>query len=538
MPVIDHETTWDATRLGNGKPYLLRRGLFNLDLVRHDTQSQRFDLGLGLFLRCAVGQHPGQALDLRNPPAIVFTIKINPEIHTATSGGSCEPHTADSTRFRLLPFPAHPVLGVFQHHPFGCELVADLVGTGEVALLLGLRAIGHKGLDRLIGEGQVRAHFGSDLLQPAGFFSPDQRAPRGLRIVIADHVEHRIEVGQHAQNRIPVAGQKLSAKGEMDALVVKLDAGGKPLWARGLGGAGPDLIQGIAVDGAGAITVTGMFSGSADFGGLERTARGPRDSFVARLGPDGNVRWAAQAGSETVDSYPDGNSWEYGFGLALDAAGNTFVAGKFVAEASFGPFSLTADPKYGYGIYIARLGPEGDFVAVGGAQRVGVPAVSAELVRPRRLALDDAGMLKLTGSLTKNGVRYAYLASAAPAALEQPWDFSAVPARAEGTAIAVRGTTVAIAGLLLGVATVGDDVLAASGGNDGLVAVLDASGKARHGYRAGGAGDDGANSMVIDKAGNLYIAGWFSSTASFGGNILTSAGDRDAFVWQIPLGEP
>ena len=35
---------------------------------------------------------------------------------------------------------------------------------------------------------------------------------------------------------------------------------------------------------------------------------------------------------------------------------------------------------------------------------------------------------------------------------------------------------------------------------------------------------------AIDASGNVYVAGYFTGTISFGATTLTSAGDRDVFV--------
>ena len=52
----------------------------------------------------------------------------------------------------LFPFPANAVFAVFEQDAFFEQLIADGVGTGEVALLLGLRALGDEGIDVCVGE--------------------------------------------------------------------------------------------------------------------------------------------------------------------------------------------------------------------------------------------------------------------------------------------------------------------------------------------------------------------------------------------------
>ncbi len=46
----------------------------------------------------------------------------------------------------------------------------------------------------------------------------------------------------------------------------------------------------------------------------------------------------------------------------------------------------------------------------------------------------------------------------------------------------------------------------------------------------GGGGSDVGNAIAVDAAGNSYVAGYFTGTATFGTNTLTSAGNTDIFI--------
>lgn len=47
---------------------------------------------------------------------------------------------------------------------------------------------------------------------------------------------------------------------------------------------------------------------------------------------------------------------------------------------------------------------------------------------------------------------------------------------------------------------------------------------------SGGGGSDVGNAIAVDAAGNSYVAGYFSGTATFGTNTLVSAGNTDIFI--------
>jgi len=107
--------------------------------------------------------------------------------------------------------------------------------------------------------------------------------------------------------------------GANDAFVAKVNGnGGSLTWATYLGGSGDDQGQGIALDPDGNALVTG-YTASTNFAGVIRN-RNDSDAFVAKVRNDGthSVDWAAYLG---------GSSSDYGYGIAVDSAGNALVTG-------------------------------------------------------------------------------------------------------------------------------------------------------------------------------------------------------------------
>ena len=67
--------------------------------------------------------------------------------------------------------------------------------------------------------------------------------------------------------------------------------------------------------------------------------------FVCAQAPE--WQWATQAG---------GDSGDFGFGITVDNAGNTYVTGFFNGTATFGSYSLS-----GYGdIFVAKMDANGN----------------------------------------------------------------------------------------------------------------------------------------------------------------------------------
>src|SRR3954451_3051474 len=54
--------------------------------------------------------------------------------------------------------------------------------------------------------------------------------------------------------------------------------------------------------------------------------------------------------------------------------------------------------------------------------------------------------------------------------------------------------------------------------------------------RFGGSGTDGGATVRVTKLGDRYVTGSFSSTATFGGKTLTSAGSADIFLAKYATG--
>ena len=130
----------------------------------------------------------------------------------------------------------------------------------------------------------------------------------------------------------PGAGTfNLTAAGESDVFVSKLDSSGSLVWVRQLGGTGTDVGSHVAVDGSGNVYTAGHFSGMADFdpgvGTFDLTAAGGTDVFVSKLNSTGNLVWARQLG---------GTSNDQGFGVAVDGSGNVYTTGSF-GTADFDP---------------------------------------------------------------------------------------------------------------------------------------------------------------------------------------------------------
>ena len=79
----------------------------------------------------------------------------------------------------------------------------------------------------------------------------------------------------------------------------------------------------------------------------------------------------------------------------------------------------------------------------------------------------------------------------------------------------------------------GATTLSARGETDAFVARVTSSGGYAWAVSAGGTEEDRADAVTVDSAGNIYVAGKFKKTATFGTTTLTSAGGSDLFVARL-----
>jgi hypothetical protein len=120
----------------------------------------------------------------------------------------------------------------------------------------------------------------------------------------------------------------------IDVFVAKIDAHGNWLWATGTDNNSFSAEgRSIAVDMVGNTYVTGYFNEVVSFGSYTLTSNGSEDIFVAKTDANGNWLWAEGVGSSDPDA---------GHSIAVDAAGSAYVTGWFCETVSFGPHTLTA----------------------------------------------------------------------------------------------------------------------------------------------------------------------------------------------------
>ncbi len=156
----------------------------------------------------------------------------------------------------------------------------------------------------------------------------------------------------------PGAGTtNLTAVGDRDAYIQKLDANGNLDWVRAIGGLSIDIGIGIAIDVTGNCYATGIYQGTVDFdpgaGVMNLTAVGGSgwsDAYVLKLNANGDFAWVKSVGGINNDQ---GNSVAW-------ANGNVYTTGFFENTADFDPgagvFNLTSSGDHD--AFVLKLSPQ------------------------------------------------------------------------------------------------------------------------------------------------------------------------------------
>ncbi|MBK6436816.1 MAG: SBBP repeat-containing protein [Rhodanobacteraceae bacterium] len=341
--------------------------------------------------------------------------------------------------------------------------------------------------------------------------------------------------------------------GTTDAFIAKVNADGTALvYAGYIGGNGPDIARGVAVDAAGNAYITGYCtSGPTTFPvlvGPDLTYNGGSyDAWVAKVNPEGTALLYA--------GYIGGSGSDLAFAIDIDADGNAYVAGNTDSSSATFPEVIGPDQgsNGGQDGFVAKVSADGATLVYAGF--IG----GSGLDRANAIAVDGQGFAYVTGptdstaatfpelvgpDLTENGLDDAYVAKISAdgsALIYAGYIGGSGNDRGNGIAVDSLGNAYVTGSAASTEATFpvleGPD-LTHNGGEDAFITKVSADGATLiySGY-IGGSSTDSGNAVAVNAAGAAYVAGsTFSTQASFPvleGPDLTHNGATDIFVAKV-----
>lgn len=143
---------------------------------------------------------------------------------------------------------------------------------------------------------------------------------------------------------IDFGGGSLTAVGFGNGFLAKFDAGGNHIWSKRFGGEAAQVEATAVSDESGNVLITGFFKGTVDFGGGSLTSGGSFDIFVAKFDTNGSHLWSRSFGDAS-----DQRGWD----LSTDNQGNVLVTAAFRSTVNFGGGPLQS--AGGFDIALAKL---------------------------------------------------------------------------------------------------------------------------------------------------------------------------------------
>lgn len=215
----------------------------------------------------------------------------------------------------------------------------------------------------------------------------------------------------------------------------------------------------------GSLLVGGHGSGTLGLGSFSIYTDKNPVVFIARVSATPTIDWVRNAGGAFAHASAES--------VAIDAAGNRFVAGWFRGDASF-----SGNPQKS--VQSSTDGFLAKYDKLGNLQWVR-PFGGRDFDTARSVAVD-------------------------------------------------RGGNCYVAGEFEATATFGSVSLVSKGSSDGFVAKYGADGTLQWARPTGGPGADYLGDLRVDPGGNCFVTGAFSQTAEFGSTTLTSKGSWDIFL--------
>ena len=275
-------------------------------------------------------------------------------------------------------------------------------------------------------------------------------------------------------------------------------------------------------DASGGIIVSGQFDQAAPFGANNLAPSGTIDLYVTKFDQTGTPAWARGFGGMSNIMFPGGS--------VIDAAGNIYLAGSYSFGMTINGINYySAGDKDGY---IIKLDPTGNVVWVKSFGSATPQEFNAIAINGNKIYIAGSYM----GSFSAGSVNLPASNGGSSDAMVIAFDTAgtALWAAAGGGAdqdyyysVAASATAVYASGTVRGnTATFGTKTVTPSGAaDDMLVTRMTSTGTFDLAKSFGSSSTDQATCIGYDSYGNIYIAGNFLGTVSFGGPAtITSNG--------------
>ena len=155
---------------------------------------------------------------------------------------------------------------------------------------------------------------------------------------------------------------ELSAEGDYDGFLLKMNSDGEFLWAIKIGGENLDNSYSVAIDSSFNVFVSGYFQGTVDFdpgiGVQNIVANGEIDLYIVKLDSNGDFIWVKTVGGTGIDDII------VNYGISLDPSQNLVLSGYYGGTIDFDPgVGIQSQTSNGLkDAFILKLNSNGDYL--------------------------------------------------------------------------------------------------------------------------------------------------------------------------------
>jgi hypothetical protein len=332
--------------------------------------------------------------------------------------------------------------------------------------------------------------------------------------------------------------------GFADNYIAKYSTNGSLIWVTSFGSTGVDIPHSVVTDNNNNIILTGYFSNTCDFDPgasvAVKTSNGGRDAYIAKYDSSGNFQWVITYGSDSLDD---------AFNLDVDAQGNIYWTGVIEGTVTVGTTTFTTQVE---DVVFGKISPSGTILWVKQVGGSGIDEGSG-IILDNNGDIIHTGYFKTTVDFDPNAGVSNLTSSGGFDTYFGKYDTSGnllwmKKIGGAGADIGAPGgitidnlNNIYIAGNAgancdydpnAGVIT-----HTMNGANDWFVAKYDNNGNHLLSFTVGGTGQDQAHRLTTDNQQNIYVTGWFRTSANFNPNGTTmtltgncTGGGHDGYI--------
>lgn len=322
--------------------------------------------------------------------------------------------------------------------------------------------------------------------------------------------------------------------GFADNYIAKYSTNGSLIWVTSFGSTGIDIPHSVVTDNNNNIILTGYFSNTCDFdpgaGVTIKTSNGGRDAYIAKYDANGNFQWVVTYGSDSLDD---------AFNLDVDAEGNVYWTGVIEGTVTVGTTTFTTQVE---DVVFGKISPSGTILWVKQVGGSGIDEGSGIIV-------DNNGDIIHTGYFQTT---VDFDPNAGVSNLTSSGGFDTYFGKYDTSGNLIWMKKIGGAGADIGApggitidnlnniyiagnagancdydANAGIVTHTMNGTTDWFVAKYDNSGNHILSFTVGGTGQDQAHRLTTDNQQNIYVTGWFRTSANFNpnGTAITLTGN-------------